>query len=157
MRCIHCGAEMFEWAKNCPSCGVEDYHSKIALRELKRKKGKKFAIIVLAGLILNSVIFIFSCLMVERAIHISKYSAEAEQYLEAEDYNNALNSYCHILGDYPKSSVGRNGIVDVIIRMCENGEITDAEEGHTYIKKYGVYLDEESEYKIWKAIDQYCK
>jgi len=157
MRCIYCGAEMFEWAKNCPSCGAKDYHSKVALRELKRKRGRAFAIIILAGLILGAAIFAFSYLMVERSIHISKYSLEAGQYLEAEDYEKALNSYCRILSDYPKSSVGRNGIVDVIIRMCENGEITDAEEGYSYIKKYGVYLNDEGVDKIWEAIDQYCK
>ena len=93
--------------------------------------------------------------MIERASVIAKYSNVAEQYLQEDDYHNALDSYCAILRDYPKSRVAHDGLVEVFVTMCEDGYIKTGDQGYSFMQKYDVYLDEEDEEKMWDALLPY--
>ena len=158
MRCIYCGEEMSEWEKKCPACGMEDVHSKTALRELKRRKAPKFmfrGFLCLLGFLVIVAGFILAYKMIERASVITKYSNVAEQYLQEDDYYNALDSYCAILRDYPKSRVAHDGLVEVFVTMCEDGYIKTGDQGYSIMQKYDVYLDEEDEEKMRDALLPY--
>lgn len=149
---------MSEWEKKCPACGMEDAHSKTALRELKRRKAPKFivkAFLCLLGFLVIAAGFILAYKMIERASVIAKYSNEAEQYLQEDDYHNALDSYCAILRDYPKSRVAHDGLVEVFVTMCEDGYIKTGDQGYSIMQKYDVYLDEEDEEKMRDALLPY--